>query len=202
MGRERTRQRQHFYFCAALLVWLTGCSLSHNADPRQALTDGLQRGERLLVGGNYQGSLQAFESVAVAAGGKPPADAAMYKTGIVHAHPANPDRDLQKARQAFSQVLSAYPSSLWVEESQAWLGVLDEAEKSREANEQARAELEKRRIELEQNRQAVEKSKQEVEKARLELEKTRHEIEKTRQVIEKSKQVDIEIDRKRRVRGR
>lgn len=202
MGRKRTRPRQHFYFCAALLVWVTGCSLWLDESPQRAVADALQRGERLLVGGDYRGSLQAFESVAVAARDRPPADAAIYKAGIVHAHPANPDRDLEKARSAFSRVVSAYPSSLWVEEAQAWIGVLDEAEKSRQANEQARAELEKRRIELERNRQAVENSRQEIDRARLELDKTRQEIEKTRQVIEKSKEVDIEIDRKRRVRGR
>jgi hypothetical protein len=181
---------------------LTGCSLSHDGNPQRAIADAMQRGERLLVGGDYRGSLEAFRTVAVAARDRPPADAAIYKSGIAYAHPANPDRDLQKARDAFSQVVSAYPSSLWVEESQAWIGVLDEAEKARQANERARAELERRQIELERNRQAVEKSKQEIEKARHELDKTRQEIEKTRQVIEKSKEVDIEIDRKRRVRGR
>ncbi len=202
MGRERTRQRQHFYFYAALLVCVTGCSLSQDVNPQRAIADALQRGERLLAGGDYQGSLEAFRSVALATRDRPPADVAIYKSGIIHAHPTNPERDLQKAREAFSRVVTGYPSSLWVEESQAWIGVLDEAEKARQANERARAELEKRQSELERNRQAVEKSKQEIEKARLELDKTRQEIEKTRQVIEKSKEVDIEIDRKRRVRGR
>ena len=202
MGRKRTRRRQHFYFCAALLVFVTGCGLWQGHGPERTFGDALQRGERLLVGGDYAGSLQAFESVALAARGKPPADVAIYKTGIVHAHPDNPKRDLEKARAAFSQVLAAYPSSLWVEESQAWIGVLKEAEKSKQDIEQTLLELEKRQLELEKNRHAVEKSKQEIERARIELEKTRQEIEKTKQVIEKSKQVDIEIDQKRRVRGR
>ena len=41
-----------------------------------------------------------------------------------------------------------------------------------------------------------------MDKSRLELEKTKQEMEKNKQVIEKSKKVDIEIDQKRRDRGR
>lgn len=160
----------------------------------------MQSGERLLVGGDYEGSLRAFQSVALAARDKSPADAAVYKTGIVYAHPDNPQRDLAKAKAAFARVVSAYPSSLWVEESQAWIGVLKEAEQARQDAEGSRQAMEKWQAELEKNRQAVERSKQEIEKSRLELEKTRHEIEKTKQVIEKSRQVDIEIDQKRRDR--
>lgn len=202
MGRKHARQWQHFPFCVALLVSLTGCGIFQRSSPERALWEALQNGERLLAGGDYEGSLQAFQRAAATARDKPPADIAIYKTGIIYAHPGNPGRDLNRAREAFSQIVSGYPSSLWVEESQAWLGVLNEAEKSRQDIEQARIELEKRQVELEMNRQAVEKSKQEIDRARVELEKNRQEIEKTRQMIEKSKQVDIEIDQKRRGRGR
>ena len=202
MGRKHTWQWQHFSFCVALLVSLTGCGILQKPTPERAIEEALQKGERLLAGGDYEGSLRAFQSVAAASRDRPPADVAIYKTGIIYVHPDNPNRNPSMARAAFSRILSAYPSSLWVEESQAWLGVLNEAEKSRHEIEQARLELEKQQVELEKNRQAVEKSKQEIERARLELEKNRQEIEKTRQMIEKSKQVDIEIDQKRRGRGR
>ena len=202
MGRERAGQRQYFYFCLALLIFVTGCSLWQDARPEREMTEALQRGERLLVGGDYEGSLRAFQSVALSAQNTGPADVAVYKTGIVYAHPDNPRRDLEKAKAAFSQIVSAYPSSLWVEESQAWIGVLKEAEQSKQEIEKSRREMDKWHAELEKSRLAVERSKQEIEKSRLELEKTKQEIEKTKQVIEKSKQVDIEIDQKRRDRGR
>ena len=202
MGRKRAGQRQHFYFCLALLIFVTGCSLWQDARQEHEMAEALQRGERLLVGGDYEGSLRAFQSVALSAQHTWPADVAVYKTGIVYAHPDNPRRDLEKAKAAFSQVVSAYPSSLWVEESQAWIGVLKEAEQSKQEIEKSRREMDKWHAELEKSRQAVERSKQEIEKSRLELEKTRQEIEKTKQVIEKSKQVYIEIDQKRRDRGR
>lgn len=202
MGGERTGQRQHFYFCFALLIFVTGCSLWQDARPERAMGEALQRGERLLVGGDYEGSLQAFESVVAAARDTSPADVAIYKTGIVHAHPDNPRQDLEKAKAAFSKIVSTYPSSLWIEESQAWIGALKEVEQSKQEIEKLRRETEQWQAELERSRQAVERSKQEIEKSRLELEKTRQEMEKTKQVMEKSKQVDIEIDQKRRDRGR
>lgn len=202
MGRERTGRRQHFYFCFALLIFLTGCSLWQESSRQRDMGLALQAGDRLLVHGDFAGSLRAFQNVAVAAGNQPPADVALYKTGVVYAHPQNPERDLEKAKVAFARVVSAYPASIWAEQARAWIGVLKEAQESKQKVEQSRQAMEKWQVELEKNRQAIEKSKQEIEKSRLELEKTKQEIEKTKQVIEKSKQVDIEIDQKRRDRGR
>jgi hypothetical protein len=76
-----------------------------------------------------------------------------------------------------------------------WVGVLNEAEALTRDLERSKATLEASRQEVERNQQALEKSKQE-------LEKSHQEIERTRQIIEKSRQVDIEIEEKRRVRGR
>jgi len=202
MGGERAGRRQHFYFCLALLIFLTGCSFWQDTSRQSDTSSALQAGDRLLAHGDFAGSLQAFDNVALAARDKPPADIAVYKSGVIYAHPDNPERDLEKAIAAFSRIISSYPDSVWAEEARAWIGVLQETEVSKQNVEQSRQEMEKWQVELEKSRQAIEKSKQEVEKSRLELEKTRQEIEKTKQVIEKSKQVDIEIDQKRRDRGR
>ena len=164
--------------------------------------ESLQAGSRLLGQGDFDGSLRKYQSIAAAAHGKTPADVALYQTGVIYAHPHNPMRDLRKAMSAFSQVVSSYPSSQWVEQARAWVEVLKEAEDSKQKIEQSRQAIERAQLELEKNREAVEKSRQEVEKSRQELDKTRQEIEKTKRVIEKSKQVDIEIDQKRRDRGR
>ena len=202
MGRKRARKGQYFYFCLALLIWLSGCSLSQEAARRREMHDTLDAGNRLLTAGDFDGSLHMFERVAVMAGNRPPADAAMYKSGLVYAHPKNPSRDLYKAMRAFSQVAALYPATVWGEQAGVWLEVLKEAEESKKKVVQSHEAMEKSQLELEKNRQVLEKSRQEIEKSRLELDRTRQEIEKTKQVIEKSKQVDIEIDQKRRDRGR
>ena len=202
MGRERARTGQYFYFCFALLILLSDCSLSQESLRRRDMRDALHAGSQLLVAGDFDGSLLAFQNVVAMAGGRPPADVAVYKTGLVYAHPNNPKRDLRKAIAAFSRVASSYPRSDWVEQAKVWIEVLKETEDSKEKLEASRQAMEKSRLELEQNRLVLEKSKQEIEKSRLELDRTRQEMEKTKQVIEKSKQVDIEIDQKRRIRDR
>jgi chromosome segregation ATPase len=125
-----------------------------------------------------------------------------FSIALIYAHPANPKRDLQKAKGSLDQVIRLYPDSAWAEQAAIWVGVLNETEESKREIEQVRRDLETSQEEVEKKRLAIEKSKQEVDKSRLELEKTKQEIEKTKQVIEKSKQVDIEIDQKRRERGR
>jgi tetratricopeptide (TPR) repeat protein len=202
MGRERAGQGQYFCFCLALLIFSTGCSLWQDSSRQREMRAALQAGNQMLTHGDFDGSLKAFQSDVVAAQDEPPADVAVYNTGVVYAHPHNPKRDLHKAMSAFSKVVASYPASSWAEEARAWVQVLKEAEDSRQEAELSRQAVEKSQLELERNREAMEKSKQEIERSRAELDRTRQEIEKTRQVIEKSKQVDIEIDQKRRDRGR
>ena len=202
MGGKRIGQRQHFYFCLALLIFFAGCSLLQESNRRQEMRKALAAADDLLLRGDFDGSIKSYQSVVAQAQGKPPADVASYQMGLAYAHPENPNRDLQKAVNSFSYVVSDYPQSRWAEQARVWLGVLREAQESQREIEQSRQAIEKSKQEIERNRLAIEKSREEIEKSRAELEKTKQEIEKSRQVIEKSKQVDIEIDQKRRDRRR
>jgi len=202
MGRERIRQWQHFCVRFALLILFGGCSLLQDAARFRDLRQTLSAGEHMLAQGEYDGSLRAFESVATKAQDKPLADAAIYHVGLVYAHPEYANRNLQKAIGSFKQLIERYPDSPWVEQARIWVGVLTETSEAKQQIESSRRVIEKSREELERNRLALERSLQEVEKSRLELEKSKQEIEKTKQVLEKSKQIDIEIEQKRRDRGR
>jgi outer membrane protein assembly factor BamD (BamD/ComL family) len=202
MGRKPVGEGQYFYFCLALLIFFAGCSALQETNRRQEMRDALTTGRHLLAHGDYDGSLKAFQDVIIMAQDQPPADAATYNIGLVYAHPQNSQRDLQKAIGSFNRLITHYPDSPWTEQAKIWVGVLNEAEESKQAIEDSKQVIEKSREEVEKNRLAVEKSRQEIEKSRLELEKSKQEIEKTKQVIEKSKQVDIEIEQKRRDRGR
>jgi hypothetical protein len=91
--------------------------------------------------------------------------------------------------------LSGFPDSAWTEPAQVWVGLLNEVEISNRDLEASKGLIEASRQDAERNRQALEKSKQDAEKARQEL-------ERTKQILEKSRQVDIEIEEKRRARGR
>lgn len=195
MGGKPVRPRQQIYFCLALLVYFSGCSLIDDLERQREVREALASGDQLLSRGDFAGSLKAFESVTEIARDQAPADAAWYKMGIVYLHPRNPKKDRHQAMGSFSRVFSRFPESSWAEQAKIWVDVLNEAEQSTRDLEKSKETLEGARQEAERNRQALEKSK-------LEIEKSRQEIERTKQIIEKSRQVDIEIEEKRRVRGR
>jgi hypothetical protein len=120
----------------------------------------------------------------------------------VHAHPQNPRQDRQKALDLFQRLLIEYPQSAFAEPTKVWIGLLNEIDATKHEIERTKVEAEKSKQEVEKSRVAAERSKQEAEKSRLELDRSRQEFEKAKQLIEKSKQVDIQIEKKRRERGR
>jgi len=202
MGGKPIGQRQQICFCLALLIVVSGCSFFQESNRRKDLREALTQGQQLLVRGDYDGSLRAFQNVIAIAKDQPPADSANYHIGVILAHPQNPRKDRQKAIGSFDRVLTQYPESSYTEPAKAWIGVLNEIDATKQEIERTKLDVEKSKQEIEKSRIVAERAKQEAEKSRLELERSRQEFEKARQLIEKSKQVDIQIEKKRRERGR
>lgn len=195
MGGERVRAWQQVCFCLALLIYFPGCSAIDDLARQRKVREALASGDQLMASGDFEGSLRAFESAAKIARDQEPADTAWYKMGLIHLNPRNPKRDRDQSAGSFNRVLSGFPESPWAEQAMIWVGVLKEVEESSRELAIARETLEASRRETEHMRQALGKSQQEVERSR-------QEIEKMKQILEKSRQVDIEIEKKRRVRGR
>ena len=195
MGGERVRVWQQICFCLTLLVYISGCSAIADLVRQGKAREALASGDELMASGDFDGSLRAFESAAQIAGDQAPADAAWYKMGLIQLNPRNPKRNRDQSMGFFSRVFTGFPESPWAEQAKIWVGVLEEVQLSTRELAALRATIEASRQEAERNRQALEKSQQEVEKSR-------QEVARTRQILEKSRQVDIEIEKKRRVRGR
>lgn len=202
MGGKSIGQWQQICVCLALLIIVSGCGLFQESNRRRELREALTQGQQLLARGDYDGSLKAFQNVIVIAKDQPPADSANYHIGVLYAHPQNPRMDRQKAIGSFDHVLTRYPESPLVEPAKAWVATLNEIDATKQEIERTKLEVEKSKQEIENSRLTADRSKQEAEKSRVELERSRQEIEKIKQEIEKSKQVDIEIEKKRRERGR
>jgi len=202
MGGKPIGQWQQICVCLALLIIVSGCGLFQESNRRRELREALTQGQQLLAHGDYDGSLKAFQNVIVIAKDQPPADTAIYYIGIVHAHPQNSRKDRQKALGSFERVVTRYPESPLAEPAKAWIGALNEIDATKQEIERTKLEVEKSKQEIENARLTADRSKQEAEKSRVELERSRQEIEKIKQEIEKSKQVDIQIEKKRRERGR
>ena len=203
MGGKSARAGKHLCVCLALLILLlSGCSLLRDWREQRQVRDSMLQGHSLFVNGDYDAAVARYRDVLVLAGDRPPADAAVYNIGLIYAHPSNPKRDNRKAMDSFKEVISEYAQSPWVEQSKIWLDLLQqlevakqEAETTRQAMEQSKEAIERSREDAEKFRLAAEKSKQEVDR-------TRQEMEKSRQALEKANQIDIEIEQKKRERGK
>jgi tetratricopeptide (TPR) repeat protein len=202
MGGKPIGQWQQICICLALLIIISGCGLFQDSLRRRELREAVTHGQELLAHGDFEGSLNAFQNVIAIAKDQPPADAANFHIGVVYAHPQNPRQDRQKALGSFQRVLTQYPESLFTQPAKAWVGVLNEIVATKQEIERTKLEAEKSKQEIEKSRLAAERFKQDAEKSRTELERSRQEFEKAKQLIEKSKQVDIQIEKKRRERGR
>lgn len=202
MGGKPIGQWQQICICLALLIVVSGCGLFDESNRRRELRDALSQAQLLLVRGDFDGSSRAFNNVIAIAKDQPPADAAYYHIGVIHAHPQNPRRDRQVALTSFDRVVSQFPDGTFAQPAKAWIAAFREIDATKQENERTKAEVHKSKQEVEISRAATERAKQDAEKARVELEKSRQEFDRAKQLIEKSKQVDIEIEKKRRQRGR
>jgi len=167
------------------------------------------QGQTLFARGDFSGSLKEYQRVQSLAQEASPSDAASFNIALIYADPRNPLRDNQKAMGAFQGIMARYPESPWVDQSRIWIATFEDLAQTKWEIEESKLEVEKSRQVIEQSQREVEKSnklldqsKQEIEKLKQEIEKSKQEIERSKQVLEKSRQVDIEIERKRRIRGK
>ena len=160
------------------------------------------QGQALFARGDFSGSLKEYQRVQSLAQETSPSDAASFNIALIYADPRNPQRDNQKAIGAFQGVVARYPDSPLVDQSRTWIATLEELGRARREIEESKLELEKSKQVIEQSRRELEKSKQLLDQFKQEIEKLKQEIEKSKKVLEKSRQVDIEIEQKRRIRGK
>jgi tetratricopeptide (TPR) repeat protein len=199
MGRERIGPGKHVYFCLAVLMLLAGCTGLNNWI---AIRNSMRQGQVLLAQGDYDGSVEEYQRALHFANRRSPADAALFNLGLIYIDPQNPKKDDQKAVASFGELVAAHPQSPWTPEAKIWLAVLKENERSRVEIQKSRQVIEEARQEIEQFKQLLEISRQEIEKSRQEIEKSKQSVERSKQAMEKSNQVDIEIEQKKRERGR
>ncbi len=199
MGRERIRPGKHVHFCVALLILLAGCAGLNNGNE---IRDSMRHGQMSLAQGDYDGSVKEYQRALRFAHDRSPADVALFNLGLIYIDPQNPKKNDQKAINSFAELIAAHPQSPWAAQAKIWMTVLDEKKRSNEELEKSRQATEKLQQEIDRLNQLVEISKQEVEKSRQEVEKSKQVIEKSKQALEKANQVDIEIEQKKRERGR
>ncbi len=125
-----------------------------------------------MAGGNYQAALEGYRRIAEAYPRS--ADRALFCMGYLYAHPKNPDRDHQKALDAFKRLVAEHPHSEYRPPSESFLAVLGDI-----VNRDKRASGLKKQVD------ALEKQVESLEKQ-----------------IEKMKAIDRDLEEKRRLSPR
>ena len=203
MGGKSGRAGKHLCLCLTLLsVFSSGCSLLRDWREQRQIRDSMLEGHSLFVYGDYDGAFAKYREALALAGDHAPADAAVYNIGLIYAHPSNPKGDHRKAIDLFSKVISDYAQSPWAEQARVMVGLLRQFEISKQEAEVIREAMEESKEAIERSRQDAEKFRLAAEKSKQEVDRTRQEIEKSRQVLEKANQIDIEIEQKKRERGK
>ncbi len=155
----------------------------------------LRNGKKFLIEGDYQGSLREFQKVVALLGKASPADEAVFYTGMVYVYWGNPKKDYGQAMTFLKRVVKEYPKSPFLLQADTWVGILLARETLVGENEKlikAAAKLEKDN----------ERLARENEKWIKEHEKWIRENEKLTKMLEEYKQVDIDIEGKKREKGR
>jgi tetratricopeptide (TPR) repeat protein len=103
--------------------------LGMKAEQPTEIREGLERSQRLLAQGDFEGSMVATQKVLSLSPRRPPQDEALFTLGLIYAHPGNSKKDYQKSLDCFKRLVKEYPKSFWSEQAKIWVGVLQENQK-------------------------------------------------------------------------
>jgi outer membrane protein assembly factor BamD (BamD/ComL family) len=210
MGRKQIRTGKHllFSFAGLIFLFLAGCALLEKiqepAPPaispaerekilqreataveeknkEERASAHLHKGRRLFVQGDFEGAFSENQMIVTFFPGKSPMEEALFMLGLIYVHPDNPNKNFGKALDFMKKVVKEHPNSIFVQQAKAWIGLLLMNEKAGKEDE---------------------KLTKENEKLIKENEKLIKEHEKMSKMLEEYKQVDIEIEGKKREKGR
>ncbi len=119
-----------------MLLLLSGCATYGKTKNDRAVNKHLAHGQELFYEGYYSGSLAELKQVLAMPHDTPFRDDALFFTGLIYAHYGNPDKDLEKSRGFFKQLIREYPHSTLVEQAKSWVNILLENEKLKVENEE------------------------------------------------------------------
>lgn len=133
MGRERSRPGQYLYLCAAglIIAMLTACAPVEVKKTTVEENVQQQRGQHLLIQGDFKGALRANREMLALFPHSPPGDEALFNLGLIYAHHANPERDVGKTMSYFSRLKKDFPDSPRTEEAMIWGNILETLESTK-----------------------------------------------------------------------
>ncbi len=86
----------------------------------------LLRSQKLLTQGNYEGAVAENKKILSLSDPRSPKDEAFFNLGLIYAHFANPQQDLQKSIEFFKTLIKNNPKSPLAEQAKIWVEILQE----------------------------------------------------------------------------
>lgn len=209
MGRKQSGGRNAIYLCVAVLIFL--CPLACNltkAGTRMVDTSGeearahLALGQKFLAERNYGSALKENEKVISLAGKNTPVDESLFYIGLIHAHSENPARDYGKSMLSFRKLLKDYPESPLAEQAKIIVGLIQENEEHNRRVDRLNNIIVGLHQENENYNRMVHRLNNVIMGLNQENEKLGSAVDRLNNTIDELQKVDIEVEQKKREKGR
>ena len=130
--------------------------------------------EKLLAPGDVERAVRENQKIISSSPPSPHVDQALFNMGLIYAHPGSHKKDYGKSVAFFQKLIKDHPQSPRLEEAKVLIGMLQENDKLIRA----------------------------VERLTLAIEDSKKTVERLNRVIEESRKVDVQIEEKRREKGK
>ena len=121
-------------------------------------------------------------------------DQALFQIGMVYAHPANPEKNYQKSKEAFRRLLRKYPLSHLKPEAETWIMILREIQELKQDMNTNNNEISQIQNQLKKQRLQLKKMRRDYNQR---LEAKEREINDLKQNLDQLKEVDLKIEEKK-----
>jgi hypothetical protein len=209
MGGKPTRRRNTVYLCIAFLIFLgpPACTIIQTGTRITDVTGDEARGHftlgrKLFNEGIFSSALLENEKVITLAGVNTPVAESLFYIGLIHAHPANVARDDGKSLMAFGKLIRDYPENPIADQAKAIVGLIQENDGLRERAGKLNGEVDRLTGEVKKLNGEVGRLTGDAGRFNGHLDRLTNEMGRLNRLIDELKKVDIDVEQKRREKGR
>jgi hypothetical protein len=216
MGGKPTRRGNAIHLCVAILISLAplACTLGQSGARITDVTGEEARGHlalgrKLFHEENFSNALLENEEVITLAGVNIPVAESLFYIGLIHAHPANPARDDEKSLIAFKKLIRDHPESPLADQAKALVGLIQENDRLRQRVGKMNGEVDRLTTEARKSIGEVDRLTGDVDRLTGEagrlnshIDRLTNEVGRLNRLIDELKKVDIDVDQKRREKGK
>lgn len=205
MGPKQIRQRKYIYIrlagCLTTALLLLGCIYYPE---RWVSEEHLARSRHYLENGDFNKALKESKA-AYRLYPQSHGDEALYLEGFIWVHPANPQQNYSKSKEAFSTMLRMYPKSPLKSQAQTWILTIREIQDSQLLLKKVHSENHQMKIELKKqqagSRHQLQQHNQKLAASEQQIKDLEQRIDQLKRNLDQLKQIDLKTEEKKRKAG-